>query len=83
MPLDDEDIRETRDQEERRGKRPIDIAARRRRQILLAKFREALQSQDEGTFREAIINELGQLPGTAEYDNSMKIWRVFRGKSRT
>lgn len=41
MPLDDEDIRETRDQEERRGKRPIDIASRRRRQTLLAKFREA------------------------------------------
>lgn len=83
MPLDDDDIRETRDQDERRGKRPIDTAARKRRQILLAKFREALQSQDEETFRQAIINELGQLPGTAEYENSMKIWRAFRGKFRT
>jgi hypothetical protein len=43
------------------------------------KFREALRSQDEATFQEAIINELGQLPGTAEYQQSMKVWRAFRG----
>jgi ribosomal protein S7 len=83
MPQDDDDIREVRTQEERRGKRPVDIAAQRRKQILLRKFREALQSQNEETFREAIINELGQLPGTAEYETSMKIWREFRGKFRT
>ena len=83
MPQDDDDIREVRTQEERRGKRPVDIATQRRKQILLRKFREALQSQNEETFREAIINELGQLPGTVEYETSMKIWREFRGKFRT
>ena len=83
MASDDDDIRDTRDQEERRGKRPIDIAAQRRKQILLRKFREALQSQSEEAFREAIINELGQMPGSAEYEKSMKIWREFRGKFRT
>ncbi len=82
MPLDDDDIRQVRSQDERRGKRPIDIAAQKRRQTLLRKFREALQSKDEDTFREAIISELGQLPGTAEYETSMKIWREFRGKFR-
>jgi hypothetical protein len=81
MSLDDDNIREVRDQELRRGKRPVDIAAQRRKQDLLRKFREALQSQNEETFREAIISELGQLPGTAEHENSMKIWRQFRGKS--
>jgi hypothetical protein len=83
MALDDDDIREVRDQEGRRGKRPIDIAAQRRKQVLLRKFREALQSQNEETFRETIINELGQMPGTDEYEKSMKIWREFRGKFRT
>jgi ribosomal protein S7 len=83
MPEDDDDIREVRTQEERRGKRPVDIPAQRRKQTLLRKFREALQSQNEETFREAIINELGQLPGTVEYETSMKIWREFRGKFRT
>ena len=81
MPAEDDDIQEVRGQEQRRGKRPIDIAAQKRKQTLLRKFREALRSQDEGTFQEAIINELGQLPGTAEYQQSMKIWRAFRGKS--
>lgn len=38
---------------------------------------------DSTTFLEAIISELGQLPGTAEYKSSMKIWREFRGKFRT
>jgi hypothetical protein len=83
MPLDDDDIRQVRNQEQRRGKRPIDIATQKRKQTLLRKFREALQSKDEDTFREAIINELGQLPGTAEHETSMKIWRDFRGKFRT
>jgi ribosomal protein S7 len=67
MPQDDDDIREVRTQEERRGKRPVDIGAQRRKQILLRKFRGALQSQNEETFREAIINELGQLPDAAAF----------------
>jgi hypothetical protein len=83
MPSDEEQISEVREQETRRGKRPADIAAQRRRLALLRKFREALRSQDEATFQEAIINELGQWPGTAEYENSMKIWREFRGKHGT
>jgi hypothetical protein len=83
MSPDDDEIREVHDQETRRGKRPIDIAAQKRKLTLLRKFREALRSQDEAAFQEALINELGQLPGTAEFENSMKIWREFRGKSRT
>ena len=80
MPLDDDEIREVRDQETRRGKRPLDIAAQKRKLTLLRKFREALRSQDEAAFQEALINELGQLPGTPAFENSMKIWRHFRGK---
>jgi len=83
MPSDDDDIKEVRRTDERRGKRPIDIAAQRQKQILLTKFREALQSQDEETFKEAIVNDLGQLPGSSEYADSMKIWREFRGRRRT
>jgi ribosomal protein S7 len=80
MPTDDDQIREIHEQETRRGRRPVDIAAQKRRRVLLQKFRAALQSRDEATFREAIINELGQLPGTLEFATSMKIWREFRGK---
>jgi hypothetical protein len=45
MPLDDDDIRQVRSQEERRGKRPIDIAAQKRKQALLRKFRESIAEQ--------------------------------------
>ncbi|HXY26169.1 MAG TPA: hypothetical protein VEI73_16075 [Candidatus Acidoferrum sp.] len=79
MP-EDEDIHLVRSEEERRGKKPIDIAARRRRFILLQKFREALKNNDEEQFKEAIIHVLGQLPGTPEYEQSMKIWRSFHGR---
>jgi hypothetical protein len=83
MASERDEIEEVRESEQRRGKRPIDIATHRQKQILLTKFREALRSQDEETFKEAIINELGQLPGSSEYANSMKIWREFRGRKRT
>lgn len=49
--------------------------------ILLRKFKEALEWNDEERFVEAIIHELGQLPGTPEYARSMKIWRDFHGRS--
>jgi hypothetical protein len=63
MPLDDDDIRQVRSQEERRGKRPIDIAAQKRKQALLRKFREALQSKDEDTFGRRLLANSGNCPG--------------------
>ena len=58
-----DDIEDVRKEEEGRGKRPIDIGARRRRAILQKKFKEALEANDVELFKEAIINDLGQLPG--------------------
>lgn len=81
MVSDEDEIREVRDGEERRGKRPVDLAAQRRRAHLLRKFREALQSDDIEKFKEAIIRELGQRPGTPEYERSLKIWYEFHGVS--
>jgi hypothetical protein len=81
MVSDEDEIREVRGGEERRGKKPVDLAAQRRRAQLLKKFREALQSDDIEKFREAIIGELGQRPGTPEYERSLKIWHEFHGVS--
>ena len=73
-----DDIEAVRREEEGRGrKRPGDPAAQRRKRILLQKFREALESNDEEQFKDAIIHVLGQLPGTPEYARSMKAWRDF------
>ena len=80
MP-DDQEIQNVRKQEEQRGKKhPADISALRRRKILQKKFKEALESNDEAAFVQAIVNDLGQLPGSPEYEKSLKIWREFRAR---
>jgi hypothetical protein len=77
----DDDIEEVIAQERQRGKRnPIDIAARRRHLKLLNAFRIALRENEE-TFKEFLIHELGQIPGTREYRESLRKWRAFRGSS--
>ena len=81
MVADEDEIRKIRAGEERRGKRPIDPAARERRSQLLKKFREALESGDIEKFREALIRDLGQQPGTPEYARSLKIWHDFHEAS--
>lgn len=81
MTSGEDEIREVRAEQERRGKRPIDLAAQKRRLALLKKFREALQGNDIERFKEAIIRDLGQQPGTPEYEKSMKIWNEFHGIS--
>ena len=81
MAFDDDEIQELRSGDERRGKRPIDIAARRRRLILQRKFKEALESNDVEVFKEAIIRDLEWMPGTPEYERALKIWYAHHGRS--
>ena len=71
----DRDLEDVRSEEGRRGRRPKDLEAHRRRLRLLKAFRQALELQDEELFKEAIIHDLGQLPGSLEYQQSLKIWR--------
>lgn len=78
---DEREIDEVRTEQERRSKRPIDLVAQKRRVMLLRKFREALQSDDIEKFKEAIIRDLGQQPGTPEYERSLRIWHEFHGTS--
>lgn len=81
MTSDENEIREVRTEHERRSKRPVDVAAKRRRTEILKKFKEALESGDVEKFKEAIIRDLGQKPGTPEYAQSLKIWDEFHGSS--
>ncbi len=74
---EDDDLKDVRVEEGQRGRRPIDIEARRRKNRLLKAFREALELQDEDLFKEAIIHDLGQLPGSPEYQHSLRVWRDF------
>jgi hypothetical protein len=65
MMSDDQEIEDVRDEELQRGKRhPASVSEIRRRAILRKKFKEALQNDNEAAFIEAIVNDLGQLPGS-------------------
>ena len=79
MPEHD-DIDEVRAEEERRGKRPTDIAEKKRKLLLRKKFREAIQSGNEEQFRQMLINDLGQLPGSPAYDASLRAWKAYHGE---
>jgi len=78
---DQDDIDDVRRQEQNRGKRPIDISEKRRRLILLRKFREALSSNDVEAFKEAITNDLGMMPGTPAYRDALRAWYSHHGRS--
>lgn len=78
----DEDVKDVRTEEGRRGKRPIDISELRRKRELERKMREFLENGDREAFVDAIVNDLGQLPGTPAYENSMKIWNRYRAGRR-
>lgn len=75
----DDDIKSVRTEEERRGKRPIDIAQKRRSLLIRKKFYEVLRSGNEEQFDEMLIHDLGQIPGSPAYIQSWKEWRNYHG----
>ncbi len=79
MPEHD-DIDEVRAEEERRGKKPIDLAEKKRKLLLRKKFREAIQSGNEEQFRQMLIDDLGQAPGSPEHEASLKAWKAYHGE---
>lgn len=78
MPKDD-DIRGVRSEEERRGKRPVDIAQKRRALLIRKKLYEAIRSGNEQQFEEMLIHDLGQIPGSEAYLRSWKAWKEYHG----
>ena len=76
----DDQIEEVRKEAERQGKRPIDIAAKKRSQVLKKKFIEALKSRNFERFRSALINDLGQTPDSPAYEQSLRAWKDYHGE---
>ena len=70
MVSEEDKIREVREEEERRGRRPLDIEERKKRERILRSFREALQKNDRALFEEVIVHDLGFEPGSPEYENA-------------
>jgi hypothetical protein len=78
MALEDDEIHAAREEEESRGRRPKHKTSPSQRQRIEKKIRQALREGNEALFVEAII-ELGQTPGSSEYEESLKAWRAFSG----
>jgi hypothetical protein len=79
-PIDD-DIRDVMAEEKTRGKRPLDLKARRERAELLRQVREALDLDTEKDFRQAIRGlQLDEDPKRLE--EAVRLWRSFSSSRR-
>jgi hypothetical protein len=77
----DDDIRDVMAVEKTRGKRPLDLKARKERAKLLRQIREALDLDTEKEFREAIRGlQLDENPKRLE--DAVRIWRSFFSSRR-
>lgn len=71
----DPDIQDGMREERSRGKRRVDKQARQLKQKRLKVFHDALNSETEREFVEA-IRELGLAPDSEELREALKIWRA-------
>ncbi|HLZ93605.1 MAG TPA: hypothetical protein VKQ28_18005 [Candidatus Acidoferrum sp.] len=79
-PIDDE-IREVMAEEKSRGKRPLDLKARREKSQLLRQVREALELKSEKEFVQAIrALQLDEDP--ERLDEAVRLWRSFSSSRR-
>ncbi len=68
------DLQDVMREEKSRGKRRLDIKARRQREELLKGFREALKLRTEREFIDA-IRELGFADDEEKLREALRIWR--------
>ncbi len=76
---DPEDVHDIIQEEQSRGRRPIDTDARRRRAMLRRDFRELLRIDRRVDFEEAIL-DLGIERGSQLFEDAVQVWN-FRHKS--
>jgi hypothetical protein len=67
------DIRDVMKEERSRGRRPIDIEARREREELLRILRELLRERDREGFLQA-MRAYGWSDDSPEFQRALKIW---------
>jgi len=77
----DDDIRDVMAEEKSRGKRPLDLKARKEKAELLRQVREALGLDTEMEFRQAIRGlQLDEDPKRLE--EAVRLWRSFSSSRR-
>jgi hypothetical protein len=78
---DDDEISRVRDDEAQRGRRPKHAAEKDRRRRLKSLMLTALYKGNKGLFHQVLI-DLGQKPGSSEYEKSMKIFEDYQREKR-
>jgi hypothetical protein len=82
VTYEDEEVKKDFAEQSRRGKRPIDIGARKRRLELLRAFESLLRRcENEREFSDRIIEDLQIIYGSPQYDAAMKVFRASRSGS--
>ena len=71
------DLEDVMKEEGRRGRRPIDLGAQRKRQDNLASFRKLLVLGTEEEFVKA-MRAYGLREGTPAFSACLEIWREYR-----
>jgi hypothetical protein len=74
---EEEDLDDVMKEERSRGRRPIDMKARRERQRLLRDLRRLLKTGDERAFMEA-MRGAGLKDGSPEFLEAWRVWREYR-----
>ena len=78
---DENDISKVREGEEERGRRPRHSKERDKARRIKSLLINAIRRGNRGFFQQVLINDLGQKPGSAEYESSMKKFDDYqRGK---
>ena len=72
---EDDDIRDVMKAEQSRGRRPIDIHARRERDEVRKLLKELLKAGDEEGFMQA-MRAYGWNDDSVEFQRALKIWRA-------
>ena len=70
------DLEDVMREEKSRGRRPIDLQARRKRVEKLKDFRDLLSLATEDEFRKA-MHDLGLTDGSPRFLEALRIWRGY------
>ena len=79
---ENDDIREVMEEEKRRGRRPLDAAAREGRRKLLRAYAQLLYEPSEARFRESIA-KIGILEGSDAFAAALEAWRDAQKREKT
>jgi len=77
----EQDLEDVMRSETRRGKRPIDMAERRRRTELQRDFRFLLENGSKEEFVKA-IRAPGLSEGSAQFEQALTAWNETRGRQK-